>query len=252
MAKAGDKYNTLAQRVQADIIDYICSRNLQAGDRLPTEPELCELFQVSRTVLREGMKYLELLGIVSIEPGRGTFLRAFDVGNLLSRLPMRLLFRNDDFIEVIRVRQVLEEFCVEQAILRGNKEELAKLKACVDAMRERAARGEPMIEEDIAFHRQLAHMADTRLSLVVLEVFWQLRARMPMDHNPESLQLRYERHRRIYDAVANRDLQLARLYLAEHFAGSYIEFLSLAGKRAPDYPEGAPNLEEGDLRRLPK
>jgi len=237
MAKAGKKHNTLAQRVQEEIIDYIGEHNLQAGDRLPTEPELCELLQVSRTALREGMKYLELLGIVSIEPGRGTFLRAFDVGNLLAQLPMRLLFRNVDIVEVIRVRQVMEELCVEQAILRGSKQELAKLEACVNAMRERAAAGEPMEEEDIAFHRQLAHMADTRLSLVVLEVFWELRVRLPMDHDPESLQLRYERHRRLYEAVANRDLQLARLFLAEHYAGGYKEYLGLMTQGTPEYPD---------------
>ena len=68
------------------------------------------------------MKHLEILGVVSVERGRGTFLRTFDVGVLLSNLPMQLLFRPRDILEVVRVRQTLEEFCLEQAIVRSSDE----------------------------------------------------------------------------------------------------------------------------------
>ncbi len=82
------------------------------------------------------------------------------------------------------------------------------------------------MEADIEFHRQLARMADTRLLFVVLEVFWKLRLRFPREYTPEMVRRSYERHLRLYQAIKQRDLQLARLYLAEHFAGSYQEMLA--------------------------
>lgn len=214
---------SLARHVQQQVLDYITDAGLREGDRLPTEPEMCEMFGVSRTAVREGMKYLEILGVVSVERGRGTFLRTFDVGVLLSNLPMQLLFRPRDILEVVRVRQTLEEFCLEQAIVRGDEEEIEVLGQWVEAMKERADAGESMEAEDIAFHRQLARMADTRLLLTILEIFWALRRNYAMRNNPESLHQRYLRHYRLYQAIRQRDLQMARMYMAEHFFGSYEE-----------------------------
>lgn len=217
--------HTLPQKLQQQIVEYVIDQGIQPGDRLPTEPELCELFGVSRTAVREAMKYLEILGVVSLEPGRGTFLRPFDVGMFLSRLPIQLLFRKEDLLEVIRVRHTLEELCLEQAILSADAEDLRALSECVQAMKVKVDAGETMESEDIAFHRQLARMADARMLLVVLEIFWDLRLRQPMHHGLEALRLRYQRHERIYRAIERRDLGLARLYMAEHFAGSYEELV---------------------------
>lgn len=214
---------SLARHVQQQVLNYIAEAGLREGDRLPTEPEMCEMFGVSRTAVREGMKYLEILGVVSVERGRGTFLRSFDVGALLSNLPMQLLFRPRDILEVVRVRQALEEFCLEQAIVRATDAELEELGKWVQAMKERADAGEPMEAEDIAFHRQLARMADTRLLLTILEIFWALRRKYAMKNDPDSLRQRYLRHYRLYEAIRRRDLQMARLYMAEHFFGSYQE-----------------------------
>lgn len=226
MEKHGDKLGhqeSLARRVQQQVLQYIGREGLQAGDRLPTEPEMCAMFGVSRTAVREGMKYLEIMGVVSVERGRGTFLRSFDVGVLLSNLPMQLLFRPRDILEVVRVRQTLEEFCVEQAIVLSDESGVAKLGECVREMEAKAQAGEPMDDEDIAFHRQIAHMADTRLLMTILEIFWALRGAYPMQNDPESLRHRYLRHLRLYQAIRDKDLQMARLYLAEHFFGSYQE-----------------------------
>lgn len=220
---------SLARRVQQQILDYVRNAQLRPGDRLPTESELCERFNVSRTALREAMKYLEIMGVVSIEPGRGTFLTAFDVGELLRNLPMQLLFQKNDVLEVIRVRQALEEFCLEQAITRADDGALDELGRLVERMKERAAAGESMEAEDIAFHRQLARMAGTRLLLMVLEIFWDLRRRWPQDNRAEALHRRYLRHLRIYESMKRRDLQLARMYLVEHFRGGYEELLKEIG-----------------------
>ena len=216
---------SLARRVQQQILDYIAQAGLKEGDRLPIEPELCAKFGVSRTAVREAMKYLEALGVVSVERGRGTFLRSFDVGHLVANIPTQLVFKKSDILEVVRVRQTLEEYCLEQAIVQCGSEGVARLGEIVEAMRRKAEAGASMEDEDVAFHRQLAKMASARLALMILEIFWSLRRRLPVDNSPEALWQRYLRHYRIYKAVSMRDLQLGRVYLGEHFSGTYEELL---------------------------
>src|SRR5690606_23420661 len=128
-------------------------------------------------------------------------------------------------LEVVRVRQTLEEYCLEQAIVHGEEEDVKRLGAIVKAMERRAAHGASMEAEDREFHRHLANMANARLALMILEIFWDLRGKLPVDNSPEALKRRYLRHYRIYQAVKMRDLQLGRVDLGEHFSGSYEELL---------------------------
>ncbi|HOQ63999.1 MAG TPA: GntR family transcriptional regulator, partial [Clostridia bacterium] len=74
--KNGEK---LYSRVFRQVRAYILQNNLQPGDLLPTEQALVEMLGVSRNVLREAIKSMELLGMVSAQPGRGTTLKAFSL-----------------------------------------------------------------------------------------------------------------------------------------------------------------------------
>ena len=220
---------TLPQELKQRLLDMIEAGGLGEGHRLPTEAELCKRFGVSRTVLREAMKYLELLGIVSIEPGRGTFVKAFDVRNLFSIIPAQLMFKPQDIAEVLQTRQLLEGFCLEQAIIKGGAEGLRELEACVEELRLGLDVHAPIasMEADIDFHRALATMAGAKLLLVILEIFWGLRGKLPLsDDSREAREKRYTRHLRLYEAIEQRDLQFARLCLAEHFAGGYEEIIA--------------------------
>ncbi|MFN8927401.1 MAG: FadR/GntR family transcriptional regulator [Rhodospirillales bacterium] len=62
------------EAVTDQILGFIRSRQLEPGARLPPEPELCEMFGVSRAVVREAMQSLQATGTIRIEHGRGTFV----------------------------------------------------------------------------------------------------------------------------------------------------------------------------------
>ncbi len=201
---------------------YIVAHNLQPGDKLPTEGELCAIFGTSRTVVRETMKLFEVLGIVSIETGRGTFLRAFDMGSILSNLPAEIIFRSDDMAEILEVRRYLEQYCVEKAtqIARVQPEHpmLREMRECVRAMKKRAAAGEDMWDEDVKFHRALAQLADNRILLMILEIFWSLRPRFPMDNSRRALRERYNRHQKFMDVLITGDSRKALQENESHFS----------------------------------
>ena len=78
------KSQKLYIRVYDEIRNYIYKNNLKAGDKLPTEMEMCEMLGVSRNVLREAIKSLEITGIVSSKPGVGIIIRDFNVDYIMS------------------------------------------------------------------------------------------------------------------------------------------------------------------------
>ena len=65
----------LSQKVAAEIENAIISKKIPPGDRLPSELELCSQFGVSRTAVREALRTLSAKGMISIEKGRGIFVK---------------------------------------------------------------------------------------------------------------------------------------------------------------------------------
>src|SRR5512136_427194 len=77
--RMGEQYQVIqSERLYEKIVEQIKGRivsgELKIGDHLPSERELAEQFQVSRTAVREAVKALSEKGLVQVRPGRGTFI----------------------------------------------------------------------------------------------------------------------------------------------------------------------------------
>lgn len=70
-------------QVMDAIKEQIEQEPARPGDQLPGEPELCRIFDVSRTVIRQALKELEIQGLVVREKGRGTFVAEPKIGESL-------------------------------------------------------------------------------------------------------------------------------------------------------------------------
>ena len=68
------KKQTLPEQMVETIKELILSGELEAGDTLPTEPELCEQFGVSRAVVRDATRILMALGLVEVKHGSGVYV----------------------------------------------------------------------------------------------------------------------------------------------------------------------------------
>lgn len=79
--------NTKAyQNVLEKIKDYIQIDQLKPGDKLPSEREMAEELNLSRSTIREGLRAIELLGLIETRRGEGTFLRPYQSYQTLSLL----------------------------------------------------------------------------------------------------------------------------------------------------------------------
>jgi GntR family transcriptional regulator len=76
-------YIPLYIQVRESLTEYIEGDTSDPGDQLPSEPELCRLFNVSRTVIRQALRGLEGEGLIVKRKGRGTFIAEPKIGESL-------------------------------------------------------------------------------------------------------------------------------------------------------------------------
>ena len=163
--------------VAARLKTFIAARNLQPGDRLPTETELAERFGVSRLSLREATKSLEFLGIVEARPGRGLTVGRVNMRRVTEYLGFHPALHDISPAELIDTRILIEIGVLPHVAVRMQVDDTIypALSAINDELRA-ASSVDQCVELDIDFHRELI-LASGLSSLAafgdVLAVFFQ-------------------------------------------------------------------------------
>ena len=118
-----------AQKVKSMIIQ----RGMKPGDRLPTEKELTELFGVSRSTLRESMKFLRAENVVVIRQGSGTFV---STGTGIGEDPLGLHFTNQEHLlaNLFETRLLIEPQIAGLAVQRATPQDIRNLKQILAEM----------------------------------------------------------------------------------------------------------------------
>jgi DNA-binding FadR family transcriptional regulator len=212
--------------LQADILELILERDLVPGDPLPTENELTAALGVGRNTLRESLKALQAVGVIEIRHGFGMFVAPNNFEALTDGLTFRarlsLRHHGEEAIQLVEVRQALESGLVGAAMERITAEQLAGMEESVHRMEALAAAGEPFIEADAEFHRRLFAPLNNELLISLMDVFWKVYRRIHLElGGPFAVDLLETAalHRRIYEAVASADKELAAKALSSHFDG---------------------------------
>jgi GntR family transcriptional repressor for pyruvate dehydrogenase complex len=163
--------DAVAEQIQSKILDG----TLRAGDRLPPERELAEKLGVNRSSVREALKKLEQLGLVTSHQGSGT--RVCSVEDASPDLLMRLLFLGGrpnlpwirDFLDL---REALAPGIVRLALERASEPELGRV---VELCHRAAAAGLPdgeFLDAVLSVHDALVHASHNR---AVLQLWNSLR-----------------------------------------------------------------------------
>lgn len=206
----------LYQRVAQEIEQGIRSGQYAAGSRLPAERDLAEQFQVSRPTIREAMIALEIRQLVEVRHGSGVYV-AEEMPT--DRTPAEL---NVGAFELIEARIMFEGEAAALAATVMSDEEVAR----VGEILERMEALDPATAEELALDRQF-HMAiaeGTQSSLVAqtVEHLWDLREQSPLCRHmfeqarQVGINPRPDEHRRVYDALVERDLEQARSAMRAH------------------------------------
>ena len=211
--------------LQADIMELILERDLDAGDPMPTEGELCEVLGVGRNTLRESLKVLQALGVIEIRHGFGMFVAPSNFDALAAGLTFRgrLSLRHEglEALQLVDIRQALEAGLISASIPVVSQEHLVFIEAAVVKMEDLAARGEQFAEADAEFHRLLFEPLENDLLMNLMSVFWKVYRKIHVEIGTDGMHLvdTAAAHRKIYEDVAAQDAVTASQLLNCHFDG---------------------------------
>ncbi len=215
------KKPSLSKSVESQIEDAIRVRAFKPGDRLPTEQEMCAQFGVSRTVVREAARMLHAKGLISIEKGRGMFVRS--VSGESAAAPMnrylQMHFERSYVMDVVRARQILEPAIAELAAKNRTDDDLNRLAADIDALRQAEADQRELSDLDTQFHIDLARASGNSLMPLLLDPIHRLLPEIKtsiyaaVDDAKESA---VQWHSEIFEAVRSGSAVAARAAMVEH------------------------------------
>jgi len=198
--------------------NLIETEKLVSGTRLPTEPVLMARLGVSRTVLREAMSRLELLGLVKIRAGKGTHVGDPDslaAGSRLIRTAITLSCR--DLLQFNELRTGIECESARLAAQRATADEIAALKIRYAEFAATETR-EPYVKLDCAFHLSIGAMSKSELITNVLQIVQDFMATSmdrTMAPDPD-YEIGRTLHRDIVDAIAAHDVPGADAAMRRH------------------------------------
>ncbi len=211
----------LSDRLAARLIAQIDKGALKPGDRLPTEAQLSIDHGVSRSVVREAVHQIKSRGLLRSRQGSGVFVAAAPAQQPLAFDP-KVLDSMDAVLQVVELRRVLEGEIAALAAQRATRVQVASLRRAMKAIDEAMAGGTDGVAEDLAFHRAIGEATGnpqfSRL-LAFLEQYLYEAMRVTKGNEARRKdfmdQVRAE-HRAIVDAIAARDVLLARRSAIEH------------------------------------
>ncbi|GAA3825548.1 FCD domain-containing protein [Sphaerisporangium flaviroseum] len=218
------------EQVLLQVERRIADDGLRVGDRLPGERQLAEQLQVSRASVREALRVLETLGVVSSQVGRGP-----DAGAILTSRPdsalsdllrLSLGLSSLSLREVIDTRLMIEQWSAQHAA-RMPEPEPAAMAEAMRAM-EASVSAEEFVEHDIAFHVAIAEASGNRLVAAVMRALRDAMRRYAIEavERLGDTGVLREDHRRIHDAIISGDAAGAMDAVTTHLAHAYPELFS--------------------------
>lgn len=206
----------------ARIRDLIKSGGLRPGDRLPPEKELSESLGLSRNSLREAVKALEMINVLDVRRGDGTYVTNLRPGSAMDAMSFVLELQQDETIlDLLEVRRVLEAAAGAKAAARITDAQVAELSELLTQVGSESD-VEALVAHDLAFHCRIATIAGNEFLGDLLDVVAgrTIRVRVWRGITEEgAIERTLGEHASIVAALALRDPTLVAARLTTHVSG---------------------------------
>ncbi|HUC80722.1 MAG TPA: FadR/GntR family transcriptional regulator [Flavisolibacter sp.] len=147
--------SSLVDKVEASLVELLQERKLGVGDVIPKEIELAEALGVSRTVIREALTRLRMMGLIESKKKKGSVITSPDLFGMMSKSMNPHILDQDTLREIFEIRLVLEIGMADLIFQRITKEDIAQLKQIVSNEPPATQYHLFNIEHEIAFHGKL-------------------------------------------------------------------------------------------------
>ena len=216
------------------IVQLIREGRFKPGDKLPPERTVAEQMGISRPTVREAVAALEVIGVLEIKTGQGTFVTSADFEGLRSKAYSTFLDERSPY-EIMEVRKAIESYAATLAANRGTPEKIAEIGQAMQAISDTATENQEWNEvADRQFHEALGKASGNGVLADVCNILLDMcqqkvlaRLKELGRHVPGSLEKNVEEHSQIYEAIRARDPKAAQNLVWQHFENAEHDIFDL-------------------------
>ena len=219
--KIGQK-EKLSSKIVNQLEEAIRNKELKPGEKIPTEMEMCELFGVSRTAVREAIQQLEARGLITIRKGCGIYVKdyASDKATESMNLFLELNLDKEYILHVMEMRKIIEPAIAQKAALNRTSANLKNMEKYIRQLNEVEKDNYHREGElDGKFHQEIANASGNPVATLMLKPIFELMPRIRTIvykdiKKAKSKALKY--HKLILEAMKNKDADAAYNLMTGH------------------------------------
>jgi DNA-binding FadR family transcriptional regulator len=147
--------SSLVDKVEASLVQLLQEQKFKVGDVIPKEIELSQALGVSRTVIREALTRLRIMGLIESKKKKGSVITSPDLFGMMSKSMNPHILDQETLKEIFEIRLVLEIGMADLIFHRIKKEDIEELKQIVSNEPPATQYHLFNIEHEIAFHGKL-------------------------------------------------------------------------------------------------
>jgi GntR family transcriptional regulator, transcriptional repressor for pyruvate dehydrogenase complex len=232
---------TLTMEIARRLLDYFLSGEVEPGERIPSERRLAESLGVGRSLVREALKSLHVLGLLEVRQGDGTYLKRTDSELLPQVIEWGLLLGERPALDLVEARAHLEVVVAGLAAERRDAQAVDDLRGLLTAMRESGDDPARFVEADVGFHLRVAEAAgnvvlnDMLNGVRALLRVWIRRVIEAAGETGPS----YADHLPIFEAIERGDKPAAITAMTAHMEGASARLKATISQSAWSKPDSA-------------
>ena len=162
--------NNITDSVYRQILEQIIAGRYRPGDRIPTENELKETFNVSRNTIRAALNRLNTLGILETRRGDGTYVCKPSMGMYINSFIPAMLINEDSFLEILEFRRAIEIAATRMAAERADENDIKALQHYLDISLSAGNNMQIYPASTIDFHVQIAKASKSQIFASMMEL----------------------------------------------------------------------------------
>ena len=212
----------ISHKIIKYLTDNFLSGQLDPGARLPSERQLSETLGVTRSVVRDAIKSLEVLGVIEVRHGDGAYLREDTKSLFPATIEWGLFLGQPRVLDLVEAREHLEISLASLAAQRRTDQQLKSMTEAIDQMSKRKIGHSQFVDADIAFHFAIADasgntaLRDMLTNITALLRVWMSRSIKAAGETKTS----FTEHLKVYEAIAAKSPSKASTAMSKHMEAS--------------------------------
>ena len=214
----------LVDRLTMYFADEIFAGNLKRGDRVESDRELAQKLGVGRSAVREALKVLDVMGMIDIRPGQGSYISGREDNFFVVPLSWSLFLNSAQTESILQVRDILEGKAAELAASCQDEAKVARLGDIYHRIRVAYEQRDyaSFLNLDVEFHSCIADCSGNPVIYSIIQTIRNLMKRVSGTGmmTEEQIHQIYEEHLKVYGCIISGNGEGARAAMEEHMEHS--------------------------------